>query len=230
MKGKTNVFVEELCNWKLSQVTFLSRCFPTSLVVLDVEEVLSKPILPQSGIDIKFKRSKPTVDRSSFLLKTSIEGKQEKITDSRLKLYIAVLVGNSTLLNLIDLSTPTEQVCLAQFNTDLSKKFAKFRKQRNGVSSDFEKIRQQHQLKPQLQNKVISFVEIYQCDTITITYTDARQSMNYDDLQQILAPTEKNVFAFQSFTNQPAKVEFISADGKIIVAHLCGGQWSFAWF
>lgn len=101
-----------------SSVSFLPKI---SLAVLDVEKILAKTALRQGDIDIKIKRTKSTRDRSSFLLKASIDGNQEKIAASRLKLYIGTLVGNGVLRNLIDLSTPTEQIWLIQCNVDLGK-------------------------------------------------------------------------------------------------------------
>ena len=106
-----------------SSVSFLPKI---SLPVLDVEKTLAKPVLRQGDIDIKIKRTKSSLDRSSFVLKASIDGNQEKIATSRLKLYIGTLVGNGVIFNLVDLSTPTEQICLIQCNADLGKLLSKF--------------------------------------------------------------------------------------------------------
>ncbi|CAF3645504.1 unnamed protein product [Rotaria sordida] len=162
----------------------------------DVEKLLASPILPIENIDIKFKRTKQIIDRTSFLLKILINNQQDKIAESRIKLYIALLVGNHISYTVIDLSTMNEQICLIQCNHNL----------------DFDKIRQQHESKPQLQGKNISLIQIYECDTVSICYIDEHKIMKYDDIRNIIQSVRKNVFTFQLVNQYYVEVEFINVD------------------
>ncbi|CAF3089011.1 unnamed protein product [Rotaria sp. Silwood2] len=163
---------------------------------LDIEKLLSSPILTFENIDIKFKRTKQIINRTSFLLKILINNQQDKITEGRIKLYISLLVGNSISYTIIDLSTMNEQICLIQCNNDL----------------DFDKVRQQYQSKPQLQGKDLSLIQIYECDTVSICFIDEHKIMKYDDIENIIQSVRKNIFTFQLVNEYCAEVEFINAN------------------
>jgi hypothetical protein len=92
-----------------------------TLFSLDIEKLLSSLIPFFNTNDIKFKRTKQLVDRTSFVLKTLINNKQDKITDGRVKLYIALLVGSNISFTINDLSTNNEQVFLIQCDNDIGK-------------------------------------------------------------------------------------------------------------
>ena len=78
--------------------------------------------MTQENIDVKFKRTNQIIDRSGFILKTLISNQQEKIDESRVRLYIALLVGNNISYTIMDLSTIDEQVFLVQCNNHIGKR------------------------------------------------------------------------------------------------------------
>jgi len=88
---------------------------------LDIEKLLSSLIPFFNTNDIKFKRTKQLVDRTSFVLKTLINNKQDKITEGRVKLYIALLVGSNISFTINDISTINEQVFLIRCDNDIGK-------------------------------------------------------------------------------------------------------------
>jgi hypothetical protein len=96
------------------------------LFSLDIEKLLSSLIPFFNTNDIKFKRTKQLVDRTSFVLKTLINNKQDKISEGRVKLYIALLVGSNISFTINDLSTINEQVFLIQCDNDIGKDFLFF--------------------------------------------------------------------------------------------------------
>lgn len=85
---------------------------------LDVEKLLSSVIPSFDTNDIKFKRTKQIVDRTSFIL--TVNDKQANITEGRVKLYISLLVGNDISSTI---STIDEQVFLVQCDNEIGKKF-----------------------------------------------------------------------------------------------------------
>jgi hypothetical protein len=185
--------------------------------VIDVDKLLASPILTRDNIDIKFKRTNQMIDRSSFILKILMNDRQDRIIEGRLRLYITLLVGTTVSYTILDLSTTTEQVFLVQCNNPIGKDFFFFHRRlmNNFNSIEFEKIRQQHQSKPQLQGKDISLSQIYECETVTIRYTDENRIMKYEDIETIIRFVRKNVFTFQLIDNNSGEVEFINTDGKI---------------
>ncbi len=93
---------------------------------LDVEKLLNSSIFSREHFDIKFKRTKQLIDRSSFILKTSINNIQDKIIESRVRLYISLLVGNNISFKIDDISTINEQIFLVQCNHEIGKIFVFF--------------------------------------------------------------------------------------------------------
>jgi len=89
---------------------------------LDVEKLLNSSIFSPEDFDVKFKRTKQLIDQSSFILKTSINNIQDKLVESRVRLYTSLLVGNTISFKIDDLSTMNEQVFLIQCNHDIGKK------------------------------------------------------------------------------------------------------------
>ncbi len=88
---------------------------------LDVEKLLNSPIRRQENFDIKFKRTKQLIDRTSFKLKTSMNNIQDKITESRIRLYISLLVRENVTFTINDLSTMNEQIFLIQCDKELGR-------------------------------------------------------------------------------------------------------------
>ena len=89
------------------------------LSALDVEELLRSPIIDYRDVDIKFKRTKQIVDKTSFILKLSIAGEGEKIDPFRLELYTGTLVEKSFIDRISDLSTDSEQIMLVQCKCEI---------------------------------------------------------------------------------------------------------------
>ena len=81
---------------------------------------------------------------------------------------------------------------------------------------EFEKIRQQYELKPQLQKRDMLLMQIYECDTVNIRYVDENKMMNYDDIENIVRSVRKNVFTFQLTDDNCVEVEFINVDCKLL--------------
>ena len=88
---------------------------------------MASPILTRDNIDIKFKRTNQIIDRSGFILKTSINDKQNKLIEDRVRLYITLLVGNNVSYTITDLSTIDEQVFHVQCNNEIGNKFLFFK-------------------------------------------------------------------------------------------------------
>lgn len=79
------------------------------------------PILDHHGIDIKFKRTKQIIDRTTFILKTSINNEHDKIDSLRLHLYVSTLVGKDFVDSISDLSSDSEQIMLVQCKGEIGK-------------------------------------------------------------------------------------------------------------
>jgi hypothetical protein len=163
-----------------------------------VEKLLHSPIHPHENFDIKFKRTKQLIDRTSFKLKTSINNIEEKITESRIRLYISLLVRESVTFTINDLSTMNEQIFLIQCNKEI----------------DFDKVRQQYETKRQLQNKDISLIQIYECDTVIIQYIDRNKTMRYEDIQRIIPSMRESIFTFELTDQNCVEVEFLNIQSK----------------
>ena len=88
------------------------------IYTLDIEKLLSKPIINYRQVDIKFKRTSRAVDKKSFLLCTNINDEHDKIDSSRLKLYINTLVKGRP-INIFDQSRANEQVIFIECQNDL---------------------------------------------------------------------------------------------------------------
>jgi hypothetical protein len=197
------------------------------LFSLDVEQLIKSPILTHDKINVKFKRTKQILDQSAFLLKALINTGQNRITGSRIKLYVSLLIENNNLLSITDLSTLTEQVFLIQCNDDLGTDSCFFYFI-NFVYLDFNKVRQQYELRPRLQERDISLIQRYQSDAVVICYIDQNKLMKYEDLQIILQSVWKDIFTFHFPSENQAEVEFIHVNGKIfkreslfLVIHSC---------
>ncbi|CAF1511634.1 unnamed protein product [Adineta steineri] len=165
----------------------------------DIGKLLSLPIVFFNTNNIKLKRTKTVVDQTSFVLKTPINDRQTLLAENRVRLYISLLIGNTVAVTLINLSTANEQIFLVQCNTNI----------------EFEKVYKQYQLKPQLQDKHMSLIQIYECDTIMMRYSDDKKIMKYDDIENIIQSARMNVFTYQLTDDNCVEIEFISADGKI---------------
>lgn len=87
---------------------------------LDVEKLLSSPIKKYQHVDIKFKRTKQIIDKTSFLLQTPIDNEEDKIDSSRIKLYVERLIGNKNSTN-FDISSDSEQIIFVLCNDELGK-------------------------------------------------------------------------------------------------------------
>jgi len=79
------------------------------------------PIIDHHGIPIKFKRTKQTIDKTTFILKTSINNEYDKIDLHRFELYVATLVGNDFIDSISDLSSDSEQIMLVQCKGEIGK-------------------------------------------------------------------------------------------------------------
>ncbi|CAF4955608.1 unnamed protein product [Rotaria sp. Silwood1] len=189
-----NIIIEK--KFQESENEFFRRCTIQLEQINDVEKILISPIHNCENFDIKFKRTKQILDRRSFLLKILINDEQDKIDEGRIKLYISLLIGNSISFTIMDLSIMNEQIYLIQCNHDL----------------DFNKIHEKYQSKPQLQGKNLSLIQIYECDTISISYIDEYKIMKYDDIHNIIQCIKKNVFTFQLVNDYCVEIEFINTD------------------
>ncbi len=79
---------------------------------------------------------------------------------------------------------------------------------------DFDQVRQKYESKRQLQNKDMSLIQIYECDTVVIRFIDEHKTMKYDDLENIIPSFRESVFTFELIDQHSVEVEFINADGK----------------
>jgi hypothetical protein len=86
-----------------------------------MEKLLGSPIIHHHGVDIKFKRANPIIDKTSFQLEISIDGEQDKIDSPRMKLYVDRLVGNQLKSTIWDLSSDSEQIILVTCDGELGK-------------------------------------------------------------------------------------------------------------
>jgi hypothetical protein len=181
---------------------------------------LSSPILVHHGIDIKFKRTKQIIDKTSFILKTSITNEQNKIDSLRFDLYVSTLVGNNFVDKISDLSSDSEQIMLVGCKGQIGKFFF-FRNFSNLIFNsfiglDFVKVRQANKSRPQLSNKDITLIQIYECDALEIHYNTENKSITENDLKNIFKSVWKNIFSYNFPSENCAEVEFINADGKIL--------------
>ena len=131
-------------------------------------------------------------------MKTSINNTQEKITESRIRLYTSLLIRENVTFTIHDLSTTNEQIFLIQCNREI----------------DFDKVRQQYESKRQLQNKDISFIEVYECDTVVIQYIDQNRSMALEDIQRFVPLMKDHVFTFDITAHNCVEIEFLNVRGK----------------
>ena len=212
---KTNISVEEQFNYSKLMVFNVSHKIEINISSLDVEKLLRSPILKHNGTDIKFKRTKQLIDKTSFILKTSIQNEDDKITPSRMNLYASTLIGNSLTSTTSDCSTDNEQIILVQCNDEIGEisnsllriKF-EFR-----ILLDFDKVRQGHKSKPQLYGKLITLIQIHECDALEIRYNEENKSITNDDLERIFNSVWEDIFAFHFPTDDYAEVEFINVPG-----------------
>ncbi len=91
---------------------------------LDVEKLLQSPILRLENFDIKLKRTKQLIDRTSFKLNTSMNSIQEKLTEGRVRLYVAFLVRDNASFTINDLSTRDEQIFFIQYNHEIGRRLS----------------------------------------------------------------------------------------------------------
>lgn len=82
--------------------------------------MVNSPILSIGAVDIKFKRTKKTLDKSSFYLSVTLSPEQNRIRTEKIKLYISVLLGRSDGF-IITESSPTGQTYLVTCNYDIGK-------------------------------------------------------------------------------------------------------------
>ena len=85
----------------------------------DVKKLLSSPIITHDGIDIKFKQTIQTIDKTSFLLKISIDNEKDKMDSLRIKLYITTLLRKNVTPQTDDRSTSNEQIILVHCHSDI---------------------------------------------------------------------------------------------------------------
>ncbi|CAF0879399.1 unnamed protein product [Adineta ricciae] len=161
----------------------------------DVDKLLKRQISTFSERDIKFKRTKQFIDKAGFVLKTILINEQDKIAENRIRLYISLLVGNTVQFTLVDLSTTNEQVVLVQCNNNI----------------EFKKLYEQYRAKPQLKGQELSLVQIYECDTVSISFLD-KKSMSYNDIENIVRPARIDVFTYQLTADNSVEVEFTNPD------------------
>ncbi|CAF4315441.1 unnamed protein product, partial [Rotaria sordida] len=145
----------------------------------DIEKLLISPIINHHGNDIKFKRTNQIIDKTSFLLKTSIMNEQDKIILSRIELYIHRLIKNNSKSKISDLSTNTEQIILVNCNNEI----------------DFNHVRQAYESKSELSGKHFTLIQIYECDALEIHFNDTNKSITVDDLKIIFDYVWKDLFA-----------------------------------
>ncbi len=126
MKMEMNIVVEQrfYSNKSMVLISIFSIVYKlTNLSCLDVEKLLVSPIFDLNGIDIKFKRTKQIVDKTNFILKTTINNEQDKIDSYRLELYIGTLLVDKSLIEKIsDYSTDSEQIILVECKGEIGKK------------------------------------------------------------------------------------------------------------
>ncbi|CAF1381804.1 unnamed protein product [Adineta steineri] len=162
----------------------------------DVDKILASPTIHHHGIDIKFKRTSSIIDKTSFLLKTTINNTDDKINEGRIKLYISTLIGNGIENKNSDLSSDSEQIILVQCYSDI----------------DFVKIRQAHESRPSLSGKQITLTQIYECDTVEVRHNAENEPVTHTDLKFIFKSVWDRIFAFNFSTQDYAEVEFINAE------------------
>ncbi|CAF0856240.1 unnamed protein product [Adineta ricciae] len=162
----------------------------------DVDKLLRMSILKHHGIDIKFKSVNQTIDKKSFLLKTTIDNESDKISQPRFALYISTLVGKDVKTHVQDLSSENEQIILVQCDT--------------GVDST--QLCRAHESRPHLYGKRISLVQIYDSSGVEVHHNDSNQSMTVDDVKAIFQSVWDDIFAYDFPTDESAEVDFISVD------------------
>lgn len=70
-------------------------------------------------------------------------------------------------------------------------------------------------MKPQLQNKDVLIIQIYECDAVAIHYIDENKSIKYDDIENFVPYARENVFTFEITNRNCVEIEFINVNGKI---------------
>ena len=88
-------------------------------MALDLDRLLRTPIQECKRVPIKFKRTKPSLATSSFLLKLPLNRGEEKVGISDLRTYMDQLVDSRSIDGIIDLSTENEQILQIQYETDI---------------------------------------------------------------------------------------------------------------
>lgn len=78
---------------------------------------------------------------------------------------------------------------------------------------DLKKIHEQHRSRPQLQNKNVSLIQIYECDAISIQYIDENKSMISNDIENFISSGKKNVFTYEITNTNSVEIEFINTQG-----------------
>ncbi|CAF2528528.1 unnamed protein product [Rotaria sp. Silwood2] len=163
----------------------------------DVEKLLISPVINHHGTDIKFKRTSQIIDKTSFLLKTSINNEHDKINSSRIELYISTLIKNNSINRISDLSTNSEQIILVRCNNEI----------------DFDRVRQAYESKSELSGKHLTLSQVYECDALEIHYNNTNKSITFNDLKIIFESAWNDIFAFNFSTDDCAEIEFINAHG-----------------
>lgn len=85
----------------------------------------------------------------------------------------------------------------------------------------FDKVYAQHKLKPTLQEKPLTLIQIYECDTAMIRFNDDQKMMTYEDVESIMQSVRMDIFTYQLTDNHCVEVEFINTDGM-------DTDWSFS--
>ena len=180
-----------------------------------MKKLLESPVRSHSDVDIKFKPTNKAIDHSAFILRTPIAKSQKEIEILRLNLYIDTLVGDNRSPVVSNLSTAMEQILLVQYNTELGQlSLALSSSEFRSLRPDFEKVRQKHRARPNLLDRHISFVEVYECHTVEVRFKDEQRLVKHDDLRQLFEPVWKNLFTFELLPSGSASVEFLTAAGK----------------
>jgi len=86
-----------------------------------VDRLVQEAVLVHQGLDIKFKRTKQQIDKTSFALRNSIDDQHKKIDLRPIRDYTNKLVGRSVTFKLFDLTSndDDEQVTLVQCQSEL---------------------------------------------------------------------------------------------------------------
>lgn len=182
-----------------------------------MNKLLASPVLTYENHDVKCKRSSQVVDRTAFLLKVKTNDQQGPIDSNRLELYVALLIGSERLPTLIDRSSSDEQIILVQCLAELGKSPLSRQERTTRWSDfarvDFDQLHGAHQKRPQLHNRDVAMVHIYQSDGLEIRYKDAEKTMALADLQSIFQSVWKDVFSFDFPNEKLAEMEFITPEG-----------------